>query len=100
MKCCAEPALPMPTFRDREYEAIVEPIRHCLQPLLKLASAVRLQGLQARRREDERPPALRRLQRLERELFADDLELLADAHFAGLEVDVVPAKTRGFAEAQ
>src|SRR5262245_38167676 len=88
----------VPTLRDRENQAIVDPIAASLQSLLELTRAVRLQRLETGCRKDERAPTLLGLQRLQHELLVDDLHLLTNPQLARLEVHVIPPEARRFAE--
>lgn len=44
--------------------------------------------------QNQRAPALLSFEFLQNELLVDDLQLLADAHFPALEIDIVPLKAR------
>ena len=84
----------------REHETRLDPVPAGFQALFALTRAIGAQCLEADLRQCERSPALLGFQRLQDETMVDDLQLLANVQLTGLQVDVFPAETRGFAESE
>jgi len=84
----------------REDQAGVDPPVAGLKPLLELPFPVRLQPVDAQRRERQRATTLFGLERLQDERLPHLLKLLAYPHLSRLKVHVVPPKASRLTEPQ